>query len=229
MNTSRRQFTFAGAATALGASLGSLPARASTADEANALVERATATVNSFAGNADYAALPGLLGKAKAVLVYPRIIEGGFILGGAGGSGVLLVRDAKTGAFHGPAFYSMGGVSIGFLAGGQAAEVIMLVNSDKALNTLLSSSVKLGAAASIAAGPRGAGEGAAITTDFTSFSRNRGAFASMSFNGQVIGVRETLNVAFYGKPVTPVDILITRTVANPAADPLRAALKGMAR
>ncbi len=229
MNTSRRQFTLAGTATALGAAFGSLPARASTADDARALVERATATVNAFAGNADFGALPGLLGKAKGVLVYPRVIEGGFILGGAGGSGVLLVRDAKTGVFHGPAFYSMGGVSIGFLAGGQAAEVMMLVNSDNALNTLLSTGVKLGAAASIAAGPRGAGEGAALTTDFTSFSRTRGAFANMSFNGQVIGVRETLNVAFYSKPVTPVDILVTRTVTNAEADPLRAALKAMAR
>lgn len=229
MDSSRRHFTLAGTAAALSATFGSLPARASTADEAATLVQRATATVNAFAGNADYGALPGMLAKARGVLVYPRIIEGGFILGGAGGSGVLLVRDAKTGEFHGPAFYTMGGVSIGFLAGGQAAEVLLLVNSDNALNTLLSSTVKLGAAASIAAGPRGAGEGAAITTDFTSFSRNRGAFANMSLNGQVIGVRETLNVAFYSKPVTPADILITRNVTNPAADPLRGALKAMVK
>lgn len=229
MNTTRRHFSLAGTAVALTAAFGSLPAHADTAGDARALVERATATVSSFATDPNYAALPALLGKAKAVLVYPRIIEGGFILGGAGGTGVLLVRDAKTGLFHGPAFYSMGGVSIGFLAGGQAAEVIMLVNSDKALNSLLSTSVKLGAGASVAVGPRGSGEGAAITADFISFSRNRGAFASMSFNGQVIGIRETLNVAFYSKPVTPVDILITRTVSNPEADPLRASLKSLAK
>ena len=229
MNIVRRQFALAGAAVALAATFTSLPVRADHASDSRALVERATATVNAFAADPNYASLPGLLGKAKAVLVYPRIIEGGFILGGSGGSGVLLVRDEKTGAFVGPAFYSMGGVSIGFLAGGQAAEVIMLVNSQKALDSLLSTTVKLGAAASVAVGPRGSGEGAAMTADFISFSRNRGAFANMSFNGQVIGVRETFNVAFYSKPVSPVDILVTRTVSNPEADPLRAALKALAK
>lgn len=229
MKPTRRTFTLSATAVALAAALGSVPARANSAEEARALVDQATATVNSFATNADYAALPALLRKAKGVLIYPRIIEGGFIIGGAGGTGVLLVRDEKTGTFHGPAFYSMGGVSIGFLAGGQAAEVMLLVNSDKALNSLLSTTVKLGAGASIAVGPRGSGEGAAMTADFISFSRNRGAFANMSFNGQVIGVRETLNVGFYSKPVTPVDILITRTVSNTDAEPLRAALKAMAK
>ncbi len=229
MNNNRRHFTLTSAAVALAAVFSSLPARADDASDAKALVERATATVAAFAADANYASLPGLLGKAKAVLVYPRIIEGGFIIGGAGGSGVLLVRDEKTGAFVGPAFYSMGGMSIGFLAGGQAAEVILLVNSQNALASLLSTTVKLGAGASVAVGPRGSGEGAAITADFISFSRNRGAFASMSLNGQVIGVRETLNTAFYGKPVTPVDILIRQSVSSPAADPLRAALKSIAK
>jgi len=229
VNPTRRNVTLAACAVAIFATFGSVPARADTAADARALVERATATVNSFSGSADYAALPALLGKAKGVIVFPRIIEGGFILGGAGGTGVLLVRDEKTGAFVGPAFSSIGGVSIGFLAGGQAAEVIMLVNSQKAIDSLLSTTVKLGAAVSIAAGPRGAGEGGSITADIVSFSRNRGAFASMSFNGQVIGVRETFNVAFYSKPVSPVDILITRTVSSAEAEPLRAALKALAK
>jgi lipid-binding SYLF domain-containing protein len=229
MNNARRNFTLSGVAIALAATFVSLPARADDASDARALVGRATATVNAFAADPNYASLPGLLGKAKAVLVYPRIIEGGFIIGGSGGSGVLLVRDEKTGAFVGPAFYSMGGVSIGFLAGGQAAEVILLVNSQNALASLLSTTVKLGAGASVAVGPRGSGEGAAMTADFISFSRNRGAFASMSLNGQVIGVRETLNTAFYGKPASPVDILIRQSVSSPDALPLQAALKSIAK
>jgi SH3 domain-containing YSC84-like protein 1 len=228
MNHTRRTFTLTGAAVALAAVFTSLPSRADDASDARALVERATETVGAFAG-ADYASLPGLLRKAKAVLVYPRIIEGGFILGGSGGSGVLLVRDEKTGAFTGPAFYSMGGVSIGFLAGGQAAEVMLLVNSQRALDSLFSTTVKLGAGVSVAAGPRGAGQGEAITADFVSFSRNRGAFASMSLNGQVIGVRETLNAAFYGKPVSPIDILVKRTVVSAEGEPLRAALRSLAK
>ena len=229
MNQNRRNITLAGAAIVMTAAFASLPARADDASDAKSTVEKATATVNVFAADKDFAALPGLLAKAKGVLVYPLIVEGGFIIGGSGGTGVLLVRDEKTGTFSAPAFYSMGGISIGFLAGGQAAETLLLVNTQKALDSLLSTKVKLGAAASVAVGPRGSGEGAAMTADFISFSRNRGAFANMSFNGQVIGVRETFNVAFYSKPVSPVDILVTRKVSNAEAEPLRAALKAMAK
>ena len=126
--------------------------------------------------------------------MYPQIIEGGFIIGGSGGTGVLLVRDAKTGDFSSPAFYSMGGVSIGFLAGGQAAEVLLLVNSQKALDSLLSTRMKLGAGISIAVGPKGGGQG--VAADIVSFSKAKGAFASLALNGQVIEVREKLKAAY---------------------------------
>jgi lipid-binding SYLF domain-containing protein len=229
MNKTRRSFTLTGAAIALAATFSSLPARADDASDAKGLVDKATATVGAFAADPDYAALPGLLSKAKAVLVYPQIIEGGFIIGGSGGSGVLLVRDPKTGTFHGPAFYSMGGISIGFLAGGQAAEVLLLVNTQKAFDALLSTKVKLGAGVSVAVGPKGTGQGSTINADMISFSKAKGAYANMSLTGQVIDVRDGLNAAFYGKPATPVDILVKQTVSNPAAAPLQAALKSAAK
>jgi len=73
------------------------PARpADDASDTKGIVEKATLTVNAFAADKDYTALPGLLAKAKAVLVYPQILEGGFVIGGSGGTGVLLVRDQKT-------------------------------------------------------------------------------------------------------------------------------------
>ena len=225
MNTMRRYFSLTGAALALAAAFGSLPARADDASDAKGVVDKATATVNAFAADKDFAALPGLLKKAKGVLVYPLIVEGGFIIGGSGGTGVLLVRDEKTGTFSAPAFYSMGGISIGFLAGGQAAETLLVVNTQKALDSLLATKVKLGGDASIAAGPKGLGQGATFTEDFVSFTKAKGAYANMSLNGQVIAVRESLNAAYYGKPVTPVDILIKQTVSNPHAAPLQAALK----
>jgi lipid-binding SYLF domain-containing protein len=186
-------------------------------------------TVNQFAKDPSYASLPTLLAKAKGVLVYPQIIEGGFVIGGSGGTGVLLVRDEKTGKFGSPAFYGMGGISLGFLAGGQAAETMLVVNTQKGLDSLLSTKVKLGGDASIAAGPVGAGANANFAEDFVSYSKSKGAYANMSLNGQVIAVRESLNNAFYGKPVSPVDILIKQTVGNPAAAPLQAALASMAK
>ena len=229
MNFTRRNFTLTGAAVALAATFCSLPARADDASDAKGVVEKATATVNAFAADKDYASLPALMVKAKAVLVYPQIIEGGFIIGGSGGTGVLLVRDPKTGDFGSPAFYSMGGISIGFLAGGQAAEVMLLINSGKALDSMLTTKVKLGAGVSIAVGPKGGGTGGAINADIVSYSKAKGAFASMALDGQVIDVRESLNAAYYGKAASPVDILIKKSVSNPGAAPLQAALKSMAK
>lgn len=226
-NLNRRRFSLAAAAAL--ASATSLPAFADDASDAKVTVEKATATVNVFAADKDFAALPGLLKKAKGVLVYPLVVEGGFIVGGAGGTGVLLVRDEKTGAFSQPAFYTMGGLSIGFLAGGQAAETMLVVNTQKALDSLLTTKVKLGGDASLAVGPKGGGTGATFTEDFISYSKSKGAFASMSLSGQVLAVREGLNHAFYGKPVTPVDILVKHNVSNPAAAPLQAALKNLAK
>jgi lipid-binding SYLF domain-containing protein len=229
MNQNRRHVTLTGVALALTAAFASLPARADDASDAKSTVEKATATVNAFAADKNFVVLPQLLKKAKGVLVYPLIVEGGFIIGGSGGTGVLLVRDEKTGKFGSPAFYSMGGISLGFLAGGQAAETMLVVNTQKGLDSLLSTKVKLGGDASIAAGPVGAGATATFTEDFVSYSKSKGAYANMSLSGQVIGVRESLNHAFCGKPVSPVDILVKNSVSNPAAAPLQAALATMAK
>jgi lipid-binding SYLF domain-containing protein len=229
MNASRRHLTLAATALALAATFSSLPARADDATEAKALVDKATATVNVFAKDPEHASLHALLGKAKAVLVYPQIIEGGFVIGGSGGTGVLLVRDPATGNFSEPAFYTMGGISIGLLAGGQAAEVMLLVNTQKALDSMLSTKVKLGAGVSVAVGPKGAGQAASITADIISYARAKGAYASMALDGQVIDVRDKLNAAYYGKPSSPADILVKKSVSNPGSAPLQAALKAMAK
>lgn len=227
MNPARRNFTLASAALALVTTFSSLPARADDASDTKGIVDKATLTVNAFAADKDYTALPGLLAKAKAVLVYPQILEGGFVIGGSGGTGVLLVRDQKTGDFGGPAFYTMGGMSLGLLAGGQAAEVMLLINSQKVLDSMLSTKVKLGAGASIAVGPKGAGT--SVAADIVSYARAKGAFVSMALEGQVIDVREKFNAAYYGKPASPVDILIKKSVNNPGATALQAALKSMAK
>ncbi len=229
MNSTRHSLTMASAAIALAATCSSLPAHADDASDARAVVDKATVTVNTFAKDRDYASLPALIAKAKGVLVYPQILEGGFIIGGSGGTGVLLVRDEQTGNFSAPAFYTMGGLSIGLLAGGQAAEVMLLINSQKALDSLLSTKVKLGAGVSVAVGPKGGGQGATVSADIISYSRAKGAYAGMSLDGQVIDVRDSLNAAYYGKPASPVDILVRKSVSNPGAGALQAALKSIGK
>jgi lipid-binding SYLF domain-containing protein len=229
MNPTRRNLTLTATAIALATSFGSLPARADDASDAKAIVDKATVTVNLFAKDPNYASMPALLAKAKAVLVYPQIIEGGFILAGSGGTGVLLVRDEKTGTFSAPAFYSMGGISLGLLAGGQSAEVMLLINSQKALDSMLSTKVKLGADVAVAVGPKGAAQGATIAAAIVSYSKTKGAYASMAFDGQVIDAREGLNAAYYGKPASPVDILVKKSERNPGSAALQAALKSLAK
>lgn len=231
MNTTRRDFSFAVGTLAIAALFGSLPARAADdAADAKALVQKAQATVNAFAKNHDFSAEFGAaLGKAKGVLIFPQILKAGFVLGGSGGSGVLMVRDEKTGSWSGPAFYTMGSASFGFQAGASSAEMVMLVHTQKALDSLHTSKVKLGGDASVAVWKKGMGTSAALSADFVAFSMVKGAFAGLAVDGSVIDVRDSLNAAYYGKPVTPLEILTKHEVSSPASAGLQAALKKTAK
>ena len=223
MNEIRRSFTLA--AVAFAAASSAAPALAADdAAEAKKLVAESKEVISAFAANNDFPTFGPALGKAKGVLIFPQILKAGFILGGSGGSGVLLVRDAK-GDWSGPAFYTMGSASLGFQAGASSAEVVMIVNSQKALDSLYSNKFKLGGDASVAAGPKGVGTGASITADFIVYSTVKGAYAGMSVDGSVLDVRSSLNQAYYGKPVSPADILVKKEPVSADAAALRAAVK----
>ena len=129
----------------------------------------------------------------------------------------------------GPAFYKMGAGSVGFQIGGDVSEVIILVMSEKALDALLSPSFKLGADASIAAGPVGAGTSSNVTADLVSFARSKGAYAGLSLEGAVIRPDNEANRVFYGRAASPVDILVRGAVNNRAAEPLQESLRAAAR
>jgi lipid-binding SYLF domain-containing protein len=110
-------------------------ARAADRSEADALVEKARLTVREFAQHEDFVTLRDALGRAKAVMIFPQVLKAGFVVGGSGGSGVLMVHDEVTGRWSDPAFYTMGGASLGLQAGASAAEVLMVVSSQKALDS----------------------------------------------------------------------------------------------
>ena len=213
----------------LAAAIWSAPAAASTDEaEANELVDKARIAVQRLARDSDAGpSLRHFLGGAKAVLVFPTLIKGAFLLGGEGGSGVLLARNG-AGSWSYPAFYTMASISFGLQIGGQTAEAMLLIRTDEALEAVLEDQMKLGADASVAAGPKGAGIDGAITSnigpDIISFSTGQGFFAGASFEGAVIARRQDWNRAFYGDAATPRAIVIRRAHANPAADPLREAL-----
>jgi lipid-binding SYLF domain-containing protein len=121
------------------------------------LVDKARITVDSFVADPNMTWLRTHLKNVKGVLIVPELLKGAFFVGGSGGSGVLLARDEKTGRWTEPVFYSMGAASLGFQIGGQKAEVILMIMNRKALESLYTSSVKLGGDFSVAAGPVGLG------------------------------------------------------------------------
>jgi lipid-binding SYLF domain-containing protein len=226
MNNTRRIFNLAAGALAVAILAGaSVPALASDASDAADLAQKAQATIAEFGANKDFPTFSPALAKAKAVLIFPQVLKAGFVLGGSGGSGVLMVRDAKTGGWVGPAFYTMGSASLGFQAGASAAEVVMIINSQKALDSLYSNKVKLGGDASAAIGPKGVGTGAALNADFIVYSTVKGAFAGLAVDGSVLDVRQALNAGYYGKPATPVEILVKQEHTKPESAALQAAVK----
>jgi len=150
--------------------------------------------------------------------VAPSIVKAGYIFGGSGGRSVLLARDAKSGRWGGPAFYNVGAASVGFQAGVSVSETVTLVMTEKGLNSLMSPSLKLGGDASIAAGPVGAGAASDIKADFVSFSRAKGGYGGLNLEGSVVTVADDWNRVYYGKNVTPTDIIVARSVHNPQAD-----------
>ena len=196
------------------------PARADDAQDAQQLVEEARLTFEAFAADKDFQDLLGLVKKAKGVLIYPSLLRGAFVFGVSGGTGVLLVHDTETKQWAGPAFYTIGEVSFGIQAGGHAAEIILVALTDRGVSAFLAPSGKLGVDAGITVGPFGAGASAAtqnLSMDIISFSRSKGLYAGMSVQGAIVGVRESLNNAYYGREVTPADNLIKRSVTNPRA------------
>jgi lipid-binding SYLF domain-containing protein len=192
--------------------------------EPQKIVDAALSTLNNFTADPDMAGFRETARQAKAVLIVPQLIKAGLVVGGSGGSGVLLARSEKTNRWSHPAFFGMGSASIGAQIGAQASEVVLLVMTPQGLDSLLSTDIKLGADLSVAAGPVGTGKGAQ-TADVLSYARSKGAYAGLSVEGAVIKPRSKLNTAYYGKPYRPIGILIQDMASNSGADGLRSALQ----
>jgi len=201
------------------------PAGATDAAEAQGLVDKARITFNEFLSDKQYSWFQQHLQDAKGLLIYPQVIKGGFIVGVSGGTGVLVVKDEKTHDWSQPAFYTIGSVTFGLQIGGEASQLVVMAMSKKAIDSLLSSSFKLGGDASVALGPVGGGAKENITADFISFAKSKGLYAGINLEGSIVTVRDSLNNAYYGKQVTPVDILVKNEASNEGSNELRATLQ----
>ena len=162
---------------------------------------------------------PKLLRNAYGVAVIPNVIKGSFMVGGAFGKGVLVVRR-PDGSWSNPAFIAMGAGSFGFQIGGQSSDIVLVFKTRKSVDNITNGKLTLGGDAAVAAGPVGRYSSAAtdgrLRAEIYSYSRNRGLFAGVSLEGGWIGMDTKANFAFYEGQGTPQTILHDEHLATPA-------------
>lgn len=181
------------------------------------LIDKSRITFEKLITSVEFGELPGYMKRAKAVVIFPELYKGGFILGAEGGRGVLSARGAD--GWSQPAFYDLAAGSLGLQIGGQVSEVVLTIMSDKALDAVLSDQLKFGGDMSIAVGPIGKGLGADTTTnlqaDVYSFAKTAGLFGGVSFEGAGIIKKDDWNRAYYGQGATPRGIVMEGRFKNP--------------
>ncbi|HWF02144.1 MAG TPA: lipid-binding SYLF domain-containing protein [Candidatus Angelobacter sp.] len=173
------------------------------AEAASSRLASATTVLDEIMSTPDSGIPIEIIGSAKCVAVVPSLLKGGFVIGGAHGRGMATCRTAT--GWSAPAPLTTTGGSIGLQIGGQAVDLIMVVMNDRGMQALLTSKFKLGADASVAAGPVGRhAEGSTdwkMRAEVLTYSRARGLFAGISFNGAVIKQDEDATKELYGRMV----------------------------
>jgi lipid-binding SYLF domain-containing protein len=171
-----------------------------------------------------------LLNKSECVIILPSVKKGGFIIAGQYGKGLMTCRTGQkfAGPWSAPIMMQSSGGSIGFQAGGEAIDYVILVLNDKGARTVMDGKVKLGGDASVAAGPVGREAEAATTgnmsTEMLSYSRTNGVFAGVSLEGTSLGPDNGANENLYGKKLTGEQIWKGQVKAPAAAKDLLATL-----
>jgi lipid-binding SYLF domain-containing protein len=164
-----------------------------------------------------------LLDKADCVVVFPSVLKAAFIVGGSYGRGAMSCRKGQnfSGPWGAPTMMALEGGSFGFQIGGEATDFVLLVMNERGASGILTSKVKLGADASVAAGPVGrtasAETDATLRADILSYSRARGAFAGIALEGSTIRPDNGANKQIYGQEVPARDIVLSGHVAIPPA------------
>lgn len=193
------------------------------------MIDKAVSTLNTFVADKDMGWFRKHIGDSYGIIIMPQLIKGGFIWAGAGGRGVLVARDELTGKWSEPVFLTTLGMSWGLQIGGQTSEAIMLVRSRRGLESFYTSSINLGAQASIAVGPVGAtgavDKAPTLKADYLTWAKSKGAFGGLSFEGSNVRIDNKWNKEYYGRDVRPVEIIVTREVTNPKSAKLVEAVK----
>lgn len=160
-----------------------------------------------------------LLDEARGIVVVPDALKIGLVLGGRRGHGLLSVKNAD-GTWSSPSFVKLTGGSIGFQAGVQSADIVLVFRSDRGLDSIVNGKVTLGADAGVAAGPVGRNAGTAtdgqLKAEIWSWSRARGLFAGVALDGAVLSIDDEANEAVYGRDTTPRMIFEGRAHGQPS-------------
>src|SRR5271163_1183514 len=162
-----------------------------------------------------------LLRKAECVIVYPSVLKAAFVVGGSYGRGAMTCRTGANfkGPWSAPSMMALEGGSFGFQIGGQATDFVLLVMNDRGAQGILSSKVKLGGDASVAAGPKGrtasAESDVTLRAEVLSYSRSRGLFAGISLEGSTVRPDNDANERLYGKKVSAKEIIFGGAVKVP--------------
>jgi lipid-binding SYLF domain-containing protein len=165
-----------------------------------------------------------LIDKAECIIVFPSVLKAAFVVGGSYGRGAMTCRTGEnySGHWSAPSMMILEGGSVGFQIGGQATDFVLLVMNPRGAHSMLKNKVKLGADASVAAGPKGrtaeASTDAALRAEVLSYSRSRGLFAGVSLAGASVRPDNDANARVYGRGVVDAhDIIFGNKVKVPKA------------
>lgn len=207
-----------------------LPPSARASTDAQNLVDQARVTLDDVKKDKEFGNAPDLLHRAKAVMIVPALFKGGFFVGGEGGTGVVMTRDAG-GHWSYPAFYTLVSASFGLQIGAEQSELVLIALTDRARRAFLQDEFKIGAEAGLAVVTLGASAEAAsasnLKADIVVWTSSSGAYAGLTLNGSVIKPRQRYNEEYYGRAVGPTEIESGSSVRNHGADRLRHALGAM--
>lgn len=164
-----------------------------------------------------------LLNKADCIVIYPSVKKAAFVVGGSYGRGVITCRKGHdfSGGWSAPAMFALEGGSFGFQIGAEATDFVLLIMNESGARSVLSSKVKLGGDASVAAGPVGRDASAetdiVLKAEILSYSRAKGLFAGVSLEGSTMRSDDGANRALYGSDLSAREIVREGKVPAPAS------------
>ncbi len=191
---------------------------AQSTDESEKIKDSST-VFDEIMGAPDKGIPKAILDKAEGIAVFPGTLKGGLVIGAHRGKGILSARDRDKGTWSSPAFMTLTGGSIGAQIGGQSIDLVLIIMNRRGLDNLVSNKFKVGADASVAAGPVGRDAEAStdiqLRAEILSYSRTRGLFAGVTLKGSAIREDTDANNRFYGRPYHTRDIIFANLGGSP--------------